>query len=462
MTEATVVNSFAVAGADGVYLSSGQRLALPTFQQLGYWLDAMTRRHIDTLWLHPSAGWRWLDADIDTCDPWLVAGGARSDEGDPYWTATYPDRYGVRQIVQPIYEDRAPWREAASAEDLRAALLRFRAAIGFDWWRGPGGNGTRLLRQLHSGPHATKLELPGDPPPVARDGSVRDGGHLAWVRALAPEERCGYLHSYDVNAQYLSAANGLALGVDGWQHHSRVTLPEKPSQWLAGYYRVTLTRRAEEAVTAPCPPIINNGPAWVTTPTLRLLREQGSHFRITEAYTWAASKRYLDPWYKALRDARARLAPDSLELDALKGLYKHPITWFASEKWSRAGDALYRPDWFHQLTAQARAGVLRTVYRVGVNFGVWPVAVGSDCVYYITASPEPVGPLAPFVTVTCGDGPLPSDGVRLSPSVGHFKVKDQGVPVGEIAALLRGPRWSLHQLQIELNRRAGCRQAEVA
>ena len=443
--------TFGVIGADGVYLSTGARLALPEFQQLRYWLDAATRRNIGALWLHPSASWRWLDADIDACDPWIIAGSAGPDEGEPWWTATRQGVYGVRDIIQPRYEDRAPWRETPSAGALRDALNAFRTAVGFDWRRSPGATGLRLLRQLHSGRGAARLELDGAPPPPALDGLVSDAGHLSYTRAPRVGEGA-YLHSYDVNGQYLAACSSLALGVGAWQHHTHVTLDAKPANWEPGYYFV---RAAEKAKEGPCPAILTNHTGtWVTTPTLRLLREQGAMLHVRESYTWAASKRYLEPWYKTLRDARAQLT-DPYALDAVKGIYRYSFAWFESRKWDRSEDTLYRPDWAHQVRALARANVLRTVYRVAQLYGVSPLAVGSDCVYYLSDSPDPLAP--PWVArITNG---CVGEGLRISKQLGHFKVKDAGVPFGEIAAYTQGRQWDLIALQAYLNLRAGRKAA---
>ena len=459
MTAETTLSRFAVIGADGVHVSDGSRLALPQFQQLAYWLDAAQRRQIDTLWLHPSAGWRWRDADIDACAPWTVAGSGGETAGEPWWTATRQGVYGVRNIVQPIYEDRASWRETPDAATLRTSLLAFRDALGMEWRRSPGATGTRLLRSLHSGAHATRLEMDGPPPPPATERLVRDGGHISWTRPLRADERALFLHSFDVNAQYLAACSSLALGVGAWQHHSHVPLPQKASDYLPGYYRV---KRTERAVSASLPPIMKSDSEWVTTPTLRLLRESDATLRILESYTWFEHKRYLEGWYRRLRDARLALT-DPYAIDAVKGLYRHAVSWFDSNTWDRSKDALYRPDWAHQIRAQARASVLRTVARVGAQRDCWPVAVGSDCLYYLDASPDPLA--ARCVTLIGGQGMQPTDGVRLSRQMGHYKVKDAGVPVAELGALLqpaRGGAWSLIPLASGTEPARGARQSPAA
>lgn len=443
---------FAVIGAEAVYQSDGRVIPLPQFRQLGYWLDAATRRHIDSLWLHPACGWRWTDDDIATCDPWVVAGSAEANggaEGEPWWTATKPGTFGVRDVVQPIYEDRAPWRSAPSAALLRDALVAFRDALGCEWRRSPGSTGLRLLRTLHSGAHATRLELPAAPPPPATDGSVTSAGPLIWTRAARAPERRGYLHSYDVNGQYLAACSSLALGVGAWQHITRPQLPgprDTKAPLLPGYYFV---RASEKALAGPLPPILSDDTGvWVTAPTLALLRENRAALHVAECYVWPQSHRYLEPWYKALREARAKLSGQPLASEALKGLYRHGIAWLESAKWDRAEDSLYRPDWAQHIRALALANLQRTVRRVASNYGVYPLAVGSDCVYYVSASPDPLK--APW---------LVEDGLRLSAKLGQFKVKDSGIPMAEIAEYVRGRDWNLLALQHALNVRAGRRAA---
>ena len=454
--------TFAVIGADGVYQSDGRRIPLPAFTQLAYWLDAATRRNIDSLWLHPSAGFTWTDADIAACDPWQVIGEGDDAQGNPWWTATRPGLYGVRDVIQPRYEDRTPWRETPDAATLRDALLAFRQATGFDWRRSSGATGTRILRAVHSGAHATTLDLDGAPPAPATDGSLTDSGHIVWTRALRGSEHGGYLHSYDINGQYLAACSSLALGVGAWRHERRPILPPKVAgrsdTLLPGYYFV---KAAEKAENGPAPSILTNHTGeWVTAPTLRLLREQGAIVNVPEAYTWAEHKRYLEPWYKTLKGARDALTvrhdpASGYALTALKQCYTHAVGWLGSELWDRSEDRLYRPDWAQQVRAQARANLLRTISRVLRLYGASPVAVGSDCVYYVSPLADPLEP--PYIArVTQG---CVGDGLRISKQLGHFKIKDAGVPISEVAELMRGRDWDLLALQAYLNVRNGRRAA---
>ena len=454
MTSSTSVRetAFAVIGADGVYQSDGRVIPLPQFRQLGYWLDAATRRQIDSLWLHPSAGWRWTDDDIGACDPWIVAGSADDEKGNPWWTASKKGVYGIRDVVQPAYEDRAPWRNTTSARALRDALVAFRSAVGIGWRRSPGSTGLRLLRALHSGAHATRLELPGDPPPPAL-GGVSDAGPFYWTRAAKPNERRGYLHGFDTNGNYLAACSSLALGVGQWQHIRNPQLPgpREKKPLLPGYYFV---RATEKALGGPCPPIlIDDTGSWVTAPTLTLLRETRAALHVAECYVWPQSHRYLEPWYKTIREARAKFSDDSdPALKAIKGLYVHGIGWLATDgrawDWDRSEDTLYRPDWAHHVRALAKANIHRTLRRVATNYGVYPLAAGNDCVYYVTDSPDPLQ--APWIA---------QDGLRVSRQLGHFRVYDAGVPMGEVAEVVRGREWNLQTLQKYLNVRAGRRAA---
>lgn len=453
----------AVAGRDGVYLDNALRLALPTFTQPDYWLAAMERRNIDVLWLHPGIGWGWRDTDIDACEHWTIRGGADGEQGEPWWTATREGAHGVRHVVQPAYEDRALWREAESAQALATSLSRFRAAMGLDWRRSPGATGTRLLRAVHRGGHATRLELDGKPPDVALTGATGDAGHLHYTRALDESERGYYLHAYDMNGQFLAACNGLACGVGRAEHHRYVTLPEKESEWPAGYFLVRLmpAGRARAAELAPAPVDADGASHWITTPTLRLLRAQRVAVQILQAWTWSQSRRYLDPWYTAIKRGRELVTDDALALDAVKGLYRHSIAWLESERWDRSEDTLYRPDWAQSIRAKARVLMLMSVYRVGANFGIWPLAIGADCVYYV--APQSLAATLPFVrAMGPRDTPEPTDGLRVSSAIGHFKLKDTGIPVESVTRYLGGADWNLGALQHRLNVLAGRRAASVA
>ncbi len=93
---------------------------------------------------------------------------------------------------------------------------------------------------------------------------------LSWLRTLSPAERGkAYLHSYDKNAQWLSAAGVVELGLSGIEERRDPagTLPfdkKLPGYWLARIAGV------EER--------------WACTPTVAWALERGQTVTITQAY----------------------------------------------------------------------------------------------------------------------------------------------------------------------------------
>ena len=138
------------------------------------------------------------------------------------------------------------------------------------------------------------------------------------MRTLSPAERGkAYLHSYDKNAQWLSAAGVVELGLSGIEERRDPagTLPfdkKLPGYWLA---RIA---GAEER--------------WCCTPTVAWALERGQSVAITEAHVWTTHSRAMETWYERLRTARTALYADEtpagrLTLGALKycaGRLVHP------------------------------------------------------------------------------------------------------------------------------------------
>ena len=452
-TQTTQTLSFAVIGADGVYLDRGGRLALPAgpdAHALPYWLEAMAKRHIDALWLHPSCGWLWQDSDADAAEAagWTVHGAAEGEQGAPWWTAAKAGQWGMRHLILTAYEDRAPWREAPDAATLRDALLAYRDALGLDYRRSPGATGTRLVRALHSDAHATKLDLPSPLPPRLRHGA--QDGPLLWRRPLTPAEtKKRWFHSFDINGQYLAACSSIALGVGspiwrGQDDARRLILAAlddpKGHRLPPGYWRVDARYTPPAGAPSPLEGVKPSG--WITTPTLRLLLDLNAQVAAREAWVWPESRRYLESWYARLREGRAGLmtrhdAAGRLALATLKTTYTTTVNgWMRSDKWDRSEDALYRPDWSDAIRAQARANEYRTIARVCETADACPFfAVGADALYLVSDEPD-------------AEAAAPA-GVRLGPQLGHFKVKDS-LPLAEVRTV-RMARWTVNGLQRELN-----------
>ena len=350
-------------------------------------------------------------------------------------------------LVFPSLSTRATgpglWLTAAkgvgqNSHTLHEALKLYARALGMAYYRTTPTTGGNLLRALHSGPHALSLETPADMPPMARpDGATAlQDVPIMWRRAVTEGELAAgpYFLSFDVNAQFLRASNGLSLGfgdvtrlqgdlAQGLVASAYNVGPNGRRLIPPGYYRVALSPRAG-ITRLPMPhPLYRAGRpdepfsdagAWVNAPTVRLLVELQTPMRCTDAYVWRESHRFFDPWYKRLNAARSALMADSspagaLALAVLKQTYSHFFGALATE---RRGDkdGLKRPDWRHADISEARALHYRNMLAA-VDLGHFPALVTEDTLGYLAPTSDPTEAAALL-------------GLRLSDTTGHYKLKD--------------------------------------
>jgi len=315
-------------------------------------------------------------------------------------------------IVFPLYDEHAVWGFDTDGALLLAALLAYAQAVGAPYYRSPGRTGLDLLQEVGKRGADAKREFPERLPPPA--GQVDTVTELSWLRTLSPAERGkAYLHSYDKNAQWLSAAGVVELGLSGIEerHDPNGKMPfdkKLPGYWLG---RIA---GAEER--------------WACTPTVAWALERGQAVAITQAYIWTTHSRVMETWYERLRGARTTLYADEmpagrLALGALKYTYALTISSFNSV-WQRdKRSPLYRPDWRHLVIAQANANLSRALHKMDAA-GYTPVAVHKDAVYLLSDEPDPVAACPPSVTLGTG--------------LGHFKVQDAAVPLGEVLPAFEG------------------------
>jgi len=326
-------------------------------------------------------------------------------EGLSHWLAL--DKKGVAgagvAVAIPAYDDNATWGEGIDADTLLAALHAYAGALGRAYVRSPGKTGLDLL--IETTRRGGKRDAVEDwPPPALDTNTVRD---LTWMRTLTPEERAKpYLHSYDKNALWLGAASSVEVGLGDVEERrdpgdgTGVAFDKRlPGYWLA---RIG---GAEER--------------WHCTPTVARAVERGQTVAISHAYMWTRRARALEGWYERLRDARAALKADpspAARLAVLKYTYAVTVSTLGGT-WYKHDDPLYRPDWRHQIIAQANANLSRALGRLDAA-GVPVVAINVDCAYVVSDEPDPVAAMRG--TLTLGEG------------LGDFKVRDATIPLGQV------------------------------
>ncbi|QZZ32422.1 telomere-associated protein Tap [Streptomyces sp. ST1015] len=287
-----------------------------------------------------------------------------------------------------------------------------------------------------------------------------------WCRPLTDEE-CGnpFLVAIDVNMSFAAAANGLTVGLNGPTHltDNPPFDASLPGSWLVDLSHTDLSRvridgHGIDAHRLPSPFTPSgehpDGPAWYATPTVAYAVELGFEVAPVEAYVRTHSGRYLDGWYKRLRDAYVATMADlgvttdlagqdfldamtrTGDADPVLGLLAGAVKATAKggigklrqrnrgqvpyyEPWPALARETWRPDIRAAVLANQRIGIHRKLLKTAALAGVYPVAIGTDAIVYPSEGPSPLDVL-PHTT----DGkPLPG-GFRLGVSPGM--VKHQG------------------------------------
>ncbi|MFE2384560.1 telomere-associated protein Tap [Streptomyces misionensis] len=287
-----------------------------------------------------------------------------------------------------------------------------------------------------------------------------------WCRPLTDEECANpYLVVVDLNMSFAAAANGLTVGLNGPTHLTGNPAfdPALPGSWLVDLSHVDLSRvqvggRTVDADRLPSPFTPKGerpeGPAWYATPTVAYAVELGFDVAPIEAYVRTQTGRYLDPWYKRLRDAyvatmadmgvttdlsgqefleamarRKQVDPTMALLEtAIKATAKGAIGKLRQrsrgqvpyyEPYPALNRETWRPDIRAAVLAAQRVGLHRKLMKTAVAADRYPVAIGTDAIVYPSPGPSPLDVL-PY---TPEGKPVPGT-FRLGVSPGM--VKHQG------------------------------------
>ncbi|MEU3401826.1 telomere-associated protein Tap [Streptomyces filamentosus] len=262
-----------------------------------------------------------------------------------------------------------------------------------------------------------------------------------WARPLTDEERRHtHLVGIDVNMAFAAASNGAAVGLatKPVHVHNPNFDPTVPGSWLVDLSHVDLDRvtvgkkwvdLCGDLLPSPFTPdgTRPDGPAWYATPTVAYALELGYQVQPLEGWLRPDSGRYLDAWYKRLRDAyMATMAdlgvPDGLApreflaameghkqrdpdaaivLDAIKATVKFGLGklqqkapaghgWKPGRPWPALARPTWRPDIRATVISRARVGMHRKMVALAANTARYPVAVLSDCAVYAANGTSPL------------------------------------------------------------------------
>lgn len=274
------------------------------------------------------------------------------------------------------WETGSPFAGVTDPLELFLELWRFEAALGGVGWLSSGAvTSDVLLRHIHRPPRGRPImptELP--PPAIKKAGRRAPGGELPamWHRAPGPGDVGDWVHHFDLNGAYLAAASKLRLPQGRPVELDDSTDPGK----VPGYWRIEPAEWDIPSLPAPWSKPPKGSPLWVTTPTLRFLREIEWPARVVEGWYWPETCEALTGWYERLRDARMTLNGPARE--AVKQVYRMGVGRLGSDARARLDDPLYQPAWSHHLIAEARCRILRRLFTLA---GVTPLAVETDGVW---------------------------------------------------------------------------------
>ncbi|MGW8768363.1 telomere-associated protein Tap [Streptomyces sp. NPDC055815] len=295
-----------------------------------------------------------------------------------------------------------------------------------------------------------------------------------WARELTDAEcMAPHLVGVDVNMAFGAGANGAIVGLSTPPVHiTRPAFdPAVPGSWLVDLSHVDLSRvlvgkkwtqLKGELLPSPFTPTgeTPTGPAWYATPTVAYAVELGYDVTPIEAWLRPDSGRYLDAWYKRLRDAYVatmadlgvgeKLAPAeylaamdrykerdpeaAIVLDAIKGTCKFGIgklrekarggNWRPGQPWPALARPTWRPDIRDTVISRTRTGMHRKMVALAAATGRYPVAVLSDCAVYAAHGPSPLDVL-PYTA----DGKTIPGSFRIGVSPGMVKHEGTRTPL---------------------------------
>lgn len=458
----------AALGGDGWWQEGRERPLAIAWENveptIGWWLEGMRRHQVQLLYLHASALERLglpLELEVPAPGdrrprhPWLegvtVAGERVSH------SALAPSiECGELEVLIGAYQDGAgdPFAEAADARELRDAAIAFRDAFkakgrprGWSYRNSAIQTGWKLMHAPWSrGARKARLaELASENPLPTLEGAsglqveVPYGGR--WAREPR-EPQLPYVLAWDVNGQRLAATGRLSLGVGGleridWRDAGAGFDPKLP-----GYHLVSSIEHPHAGLI---PPIFE--PGWHTTPRVAMARHLGIGFELDHSHVWTQHVPYLNPWYEAMRDARAGLLalssfpdgnrPAAIALGALKQSYLQPLGRLRSTRARDQGSPHYRPDWYDHVIGQELAREYLRLHQLA-ELEVPVLAVYFDTIIIEADTADPIAGAPAPLEVSTQLGKFKPLGVLLAEGAHHALYGgDRGQDVGALVKALK-------------------------
>jgi hypothetical protein len=324
------------------------------------------------------------------------------------WMSPWQEGARTLRVWLPGWDDEGdcPMLEGdPSAMTLAYRLALFATVTGITWRLTGGPTGIDLVHDFRR--RRTVIDRP-QPPKCATVSTLESD--LRWQRQpTADEAALGWVHVYDANAMYVSAAGLVTVGLGDPEHLTGAPAFDRK---LPGYWLIDPPAWSHRLLPDLFDPTGRHGlddrrgARWITTPTLALAAELDYRIEPREALIYRETSRYYERWAARLREARAALMsmetdPDAAAvLAAVKMTYRQGVGMLAVE----SSRQLYRPDHRHAIVATARATLMRKLVNASEHHGRWPLAASTDAVAYASADPDPVSACPPELRIGTGLG----------------------------------------------------------
>ncbi|MFD8386184.1 hypothetical protein ACFV2X_48090 [Streptomyces sp. NPDC059679] len=304
--------------------------------------------------------------------------------------------------------------------------------VGITYRRSPGVTGHELLRATRpkSGGRAAALARAEMPQILMEHRNLYTP--RVWDRQPTPDElNRRYVLAYDARASYLSVCSSVEVGRGAVQHLIAPEFnPKIPGLWMAKPLPWEHWGTFDPFGPRPADGV----PRPYATPTLAYAQKDLKlDIEITEAWVWPDHYRMLEPWYRQLAGARKALATDTDETVAatLKDVYTNSIGLFNSDhlrgdpKRNIPDSQTFLPYVQQAVLAAQQANLTRAILRVGETANLWPIAVKTDCLFYVVDDPD-------FTTAV----PL-----KMEKDLGNFKPEGAAHAKDIFAHLHPGKSW---------------------
>lgn len=387
-----------------------EELAEPCYT-LTHTAEMCYSRHISHLWVDPAYG---LFPVEENREGWTFHYQKRN--GNAASVSVW--QRGHARPVNILFPQFTGWYGSASApgwmygklpHNIIITLHYLEKELGVPIGGSPGRVGWAYLKELRAAPGWTEA-IPGVDWKAMHFES-KAATDLIWHRPLKQSERESpvtlYLQKYDEAAAYPYAASQTDMGVGEPLHMDArdahiASLHEKGSPQSVGVWRCTINYDASR-YNPLMPPVWKEelgtyagSEGWIAGPIIRLLRSQGHEVIVHEGYIFPERHDVLKRWAEnlwAIREGYKITACwknvhcAGLASRAVKTIMNTMIGMTAFKRFEE-DDEMRRPDIRIQTIARHRELTYHRLQKVEKLYGVTPVLVYMDALYYLTHEPD--------------------------------------------------------------------------